>query len=128
MPTKEEVAFRLAQSHYSVEPGIVRIHRLVRDDREDDDPTEPIKLLEVNEDSLPLGIRAVYFRAHPASGIIYPSSIVEVTPEEFEALSRGDGGLSLPTGWRLGDPIDRTPSVEILTVWHGARAEPEILG
>jgi hypothetical protein len=110
MPTKEEVAFRLAQSHYVVEPGITQIYRLVKEDLEEEQPDEPVKLLEVSEDSLPVGIRPVYFRPHLPSGIVYSSAIVEVTPAEFDRLGRDDGGLRLPAGWRLGSPIEKAPA------------------
>ena len=66
-----------------------------------------MKLLEVSEDSLPVGIRPVYFRPHPPSGVVYSTAIVEVTPEEFDRLGRDDGELQLPAGWRLGCPIEK---------------------
>jgi hypothetical protein len=110
IPTKEEVAFRLAQSHYVVEPGITQIYRLVKEDHEEEQTDEPVKLLEVSEDSLPVGIRPVYFRPHPPSGIVYSTAIVEVTPAEFDRLGRDNGGLQLPIGWRLAYSVERAPT------------------
>jgi hypothetical protein len=110
MPTKEEVAFRLAQSHFAVEPGISMIFRLLSEEARENEPREPVKLLEVNEDSIPVGIRPVYFRPHSASGIVFPSAIIEITPEEFDQLSRGDATHRLPPGWRIGYPIERSTS------------------
>lgn len=112
MPTREEVANRLAQAHYAVEPGMTQIYRVVREGGEEDAADEPIKLLEVNQDTLPLGIRPVYFRPHPASGIDFPSAIIEVTPAEFESLTRGDVNLRLPSQWSLDSLIPRATAPE----------------
>ena len=43
-------------------------------------PNEPIKLLEVNENTVPAGIMPIQFGPSPASGLNYPTIIVEVTP------------------------------------------------
>jgi hypothetical protein len=105
MPTKEQVAIFLAQRHYEIESGVTQIYRL--NDRVDVEgsPTEPIKLLEVNENTVPSGIVPIQFGPNPAIGIHYPSVIVEVTPEEFQRIQTED--LPLPGGWRLGNPIPR---------------------
>jgi hypothetical protein len=113
MPTKDEVASRLAQAHYIVEPGITRIVRLVKDGDAEADPSEPIKLLEVNDSSLPLGMRPIYFRPHMASGIVYPSVIVEITPEEYDRFVCGDDQLRLPEGWSVGVSIEREPVPQV---------------
>ena len=107
---KEEVAFRLAQSHFAVEPGILKIFRLLNEEARENEPGEPVKLLEVNDDTIPVGIRPVYFRPHSASGIVFPSAIVEITPEEFAQLGCGDNAHRLPPGWRIGYPIERSTS------------------
>ena len=105
LPDKGAVAQRLAQAHYSVEPGVMRIFRVVGDAAQENDPREPIKLLEVNSDTVPAGILPVYFGPHNASGILYPSVVIEVTPEEYELISRGQ--LTLPNGWALGPELPR---------------------
>lgn len=97
--SKEAVAQRLAEAHYVIEPGIELIVRLVTSPEREADPSEPIKLLEVNHDTTADGIRPVFFGPHAASGIFYPSVIVEVTPEEFDQIRRDPA--SLPNGWRL---------------------------
>ncbi len=97
--SRDSVARRLAESHFRVDPGIVRIFRLVRRGQEDDQ-TEPIKLLEVNRETAMTGIQPIRFGPHPASGTCYPSIIVEVRPEEFELIV--EGKLALPDGWVLG--------------------------
>jgi len=102
---KDEVAERLAHAHYQLEPTIRLIRRLVADPAREADPDEPIKLLEVNDATTPDGIRPVYFAPHPASGIIYPSLIVEITPQEYDQIMKNNS--LLPHDWQLGEVIDR---------------------
>lgn len=102
--SKDAVAARLAQSHYRVDPSITRIVRIVAPGREDD-AAEPIKLLEVNAQTPANGIVPVGFGPHAASGVYYPSVIVEVRPEEFEQIQRGN--LPLPGVWELGEEISQ---------------------
>ncbi len=87
----------LARAHYAVEPGLRAIYRL--------DGPDPhgfrIKLLEVNEHTIPTGIVPVGFPAHPASGLHFPSVVIEVTPQEYEAIQHKQ--LSLPAGWEIRD-------------------------
>ena len=64
-------------------------------------PKEPIKLLEVNVNTVPVGIDPIYFGAHSGSGIYYPSVIVEITPDEFKQLKAGR--IRLPYKWRIGE-------------------------
>jgi len=47
----------------------------------------------------------IQFGPDPASGIHYPTVIVEVTPEEFQRIQMRE--LELPQGWMLADPIPR---------------------
>jgi hypothetical protein len=96
-----EEAAALARAHYAIEPGLRAVYRL-----EGPDPTDPrIKLLEVNEQTVPTGIVPVGFAAHPASGLHYPSVVIEVTPQEYEALEQGS--LTLPYGWKVRDSYER---------------------
>ena len=97
--SRDGVARTLAESHYRVDPAIRRVMRLLAPLNEDS-PSEPIKLLEVNEETSMSGVVPVYFGAHAASGVFFPSVIVEVRPEEFEQICGGQ--LPLPNGWKLG--------------------------
>ncbi len=105
MTTKDEEARKLAEAHYEVEPGMTRIFRLIGDPNAKARPDEPIKLLEVNENSVPVGIMPLGFGPAPSYGIHYPSIIVEVTPEEFEKIRADE--LALPHGWTVGDMFPR---------------------
>lgn len=97
---KDVVAKRLAAAHREADPGITAIFRLEAPGREDD-PAEPIKLLEVNPNTTASGIMPVGLSAHAPSGIFFPSIIVEVRPTEWEQLRARQ--LVLPHGWRLFD-------------------------
>ena len=106
--SKDTAAEYLAQAHYAVEPGIRLIVRLESSPDAESSSKEPIKLLEVNENTTTDGIRPVFFGAHPASGVPYPSVIVEVTPGEYEEIRRRPS--LLPNGWRLGREVGRAPA------------------
>jgi hypothetical protein len=100
----------LAKRHYEIEEGVTQIF-ILQDRAEADvvragpakDPV--IRLLEVNENTPPSGIVPLGFAPHPASGIHFPSVIVEVTPQELNEIKANR--LSLPNGWVIGPLIPR---------------------
>ena len=99
MKTKDEVARELAEAHRKFEPDITRIQRITT--TEEENPNEPVKLLEVNPETPPSGIVPVAFGA--VNGLPYPSVVVEVTPDEYDRLKGGE--LTLPAGWALGETL-----------------------
>jgi hypothetical protein len=103
VPSKDQVADTLAQAHYTVELGIQQIIRLLSAEEQDD--SEPIKLLVVNANTVPGGIQPLFFGPQNANGILYPSMIIEITPEEYQQLQAG--ALRLPNNLRLGQEIRR---------------------
>lgn len=105
MKDREDVAKRLAQAHYRIEPAITQIFTIWDKPEYETLPNSPIKLLEVNENTIPSGIMPLRFDPVPASGISYPSVIVEVTPDEYEKIQNHE--LKLPEGWRIGIPLPR---------------------
>lgn len=104
MNTKEQTAAELARAHFSVEPGILAIYRVVAGSRERDED-EPIKLLEVNERTPPAGILPVHFGPDPQAGIHHAAVVIEVTPEEYDRLRKGE--LCLPNDWSLDEELPR---------------------
>ncbi len=94
--SKDDVARELVDLHFRVEPALSRIYR-IRSEREDD-PREPIKLLEVNANTVPTGTVDTFAFA-PTKDIPVPTVIAEVTPEEHQQLR--EGKLPLPRGWSL---------------------------
>lgn len=108
MPDIDEETRELARRHYAVEVGVKDIFVL----RDTGDATAlpggspcagSIKLLEVNENTVPAGIAPIKFGPAPASGIHFSTVIVEVTPEEFQRIQTRE--LRLPAGWEIGDRI-----------------------
>lgn len=100
MLNKEQIALGLAQAHRETEPMISRIVRLLGDQEEQ--PTDPIKLLEVNPATSPSGIVPIAFSPDPPS-VPYPSVVIEVTEDEFDRIQGGE--LGLPWGWRIGPTL-----------------------
>lgn len=96
---KDDLARQLAHWHSTSEQSITMIVRL-KSDNEDED-SEPIKLLEVNTETVPSDIVPVMFG--PSTDVPCPSLVVEVTPEEYEKIQKHE--LTLPDDWRLGDVL-----------------------
>lgn len=104
---KTAVAKELAKKHYQAEAGLQKVIRLTGSAEVEVRPYEPIKLLEVNANTVPSGVLPVRFGPAPASGIPYPSVIVEVSPDEFSKIQSHD--LQLPKGWFLGEELPKPP-------------------
>jgi len=82
--SKLEAAKSMAKAHSLVEPNLKRVCLI--EPLDNDDPNDPIKLLEVVEGTLEMGIEPVAFTADPARGIEYPSIIVEISPDEYQEI------------------------------------------
>jgi hypothetical protein len=100
--SKLETAKSLAKAHFGVEPNLKRICLLEPADNQD--PDDPIKLLEVVEGTIERGIEPVAFTADPAHGIEYPSIVVEISPTEYEAIRDGKLGFG-NFHWTLGEEL-----------------------
>jgi|GEM_PF-929331 len=107
---KEEVRKRLARAHYTYEPSITEIFTICSNPAYEALSSEPIKLLEVNSNTIPSGIMPLGFDPAPASGIPFSSVIIEVTPDELEKIRRQE--LKLPDGWYLGALVPRDDDPE----------------
>lgn len=109
MPTEQErrneAAKKLAEAHFEIEDGISQIFRITQQVDVEVTPSEPIKLLEVNANTVPSGIMPIGFGPALAIGVPYPSVILEVTPEEFNSINAHQ--LLLPPGWEIGPEIQR---------------------
>ena len=105
---KARVAKDLAKRHYESETGLTKIIRLSGGAEVEVTALEPIKLLEVNENTFASGIRPLQFGPAPASGVMFPSVIVEVTPDEFNKIQTEE--LKLPRGWVLGEELPKPPA------------------
>lgn len=96
--SKNEVARDLARWHFFADPTITEIYWIRTGDAQEERDDEPIKLLEVSEESSETGsIDAFLFT--PRGEITFPSVVAMVTPREL-VLVQNDL-LDLPEGWNL---------------------------
>jgi hypothetical protein len=99
---KSDTARNLAKAHFANEPNLKHIHLL--EPVNEDDPRDPIKLLEVVEGTLERGIEPIAFPANPGRGIDYPVLIIEVSPKEYEDIR--NNVLTLKShGWSMGSEL-----------------------
>ena len=96
------VATELAHRHFDLVQGVEQIFLLKKTGTESSS-TEPIKLLEVNRETVACGIMPVYFG--PSREVPYPLVVLDVTPREFNRLRKGK--LTLPDGWKIGREIPK---------------------
>jgi hypothetical protein len=106
--SKDLAAKTLAQKHFEIEEGLTHIFRLKGPAEVEANESEPIKLLEVNDATVPSGVMPLHFGAIPSSGIPYASVIVEVTPSEYEQIVAKK--VQLPKGWTIGEELSKTES------------------
>lgn len=97
--SKLDTAKQLAKAHFDIDGDVKHIYLLEPLNEKDD--KDPIKLLEVVEGTLELGVEPIVFAADPGRGIEYPSLIVEVSPAEYEDRRRLGAALK-SRGWKLG--------------------------
>jgi hypothetical protein len=100
--SKLETAESLAKGHFRVEPNLKHIHLIEPVD--DQDPNDPIRLLEVVEGTIERGIEPIGFTADPARGIEYPSIIVEISPAEYNSVRNGRVRIA-DRDWTIGKEL-----------------------
>jgi hypothetical protein len=103
---KADTAKELARRHYGIEEGLTNVFRYSSGSaRVEAVPAEPIKFLEVNAATIPTGVMPLQFGPVPASGIHFPSVIIEVTPDEYQRVQSRE--LKLPSGWDLSEELPK---------------------
>ncbi|MEY3210811.1 MAG: hypothetical protein RIT28_1292 [Pseudomonadota bacterium] len=91
--SKDEVAEALIAYHFRIEPGMIEIYRL--DDP--DDAEAPIRLLEVNQETIGTDAEIISFGFAPSERVPFSTVVAEITPSELDQLRvRG-----FPQGWDL---------------------------
>ena len=96
MPTKDEIAQKLIDWHFEVEPEITEVYRFIAPD--EDNVSEPIKLLEVTEATMTVG-SVMPFGFGATEEIPYRSVVATITPEEMQQIINRE--IPLPKGWDL---------------------------
>src|SRR3712207_3958148 len=87
-----EVAEELAQAHKREDPATTEVYVSEAQDE--------VRLVEVSGSlgkGTPSEVLPFRFAARPDLGVHYPSVVVLLSPEEWEAVKRGE--LKLPSGW-----------------------------
>jgi hypothetical protein len=100
--TKTQVIQWLVEHHFQIEDGLERV--VVIHGPGFADPREPIKLLEVNANTIATG-SVEPFSFSPTSDVPFVTEIAEITPEEYTKLQKRE--LAMPEGWPLEDAEDR---------------------
>lgn len=100
--TKLETARKLAKAHRRVDSDLKRVYLL--EPLKAEDQREPIKLLEIVEGTLEVGVKPISFAPDPDRGIEYPCVIVEISPKEYKDKRRLETDLGTH-GWRLGTEL-----------------------
>lgn len=108
LTNKDDVTKYLAKCHFEIAPDTVEILRIKGDNEES--PTEPIKLIEVNDDTFPTDkVEPFYFG--PVIDIPYSTQTAIVTGAEMDKIRNGE--IALPSGWKLdGADILKPEDVE----------------
>jgi hypothetical protein len=96
MVDKDAAAEALITVHFEVEPGLRSVYRILSE--REAEPDEPIKLLEVNENTIETG-RVEPFGFAATSDSSYACVIAEVSPDELEQLQRKL--IPMPSNWSL---------------------------
>lgn len=102
---KDLAAKELAKRNYDLELGLVHVFRLNSNVETEAQPTEPIKLLLVNEATVSSGVLPLHFGPAPEIGIPYPSIIIEVIPDEYEMIKNNQ--IKLPWGWKIMEELPK---------------------
>jgi len=97
--TKRETANILAKAHFEIEPFLKKIFLL--EPINEQEPDEPIKLLEIVDGTLERGLEPISFSSDPERGINYPSIIIEISPKEYQNVCEGKLNLN-DRGWKIG--------------------------
>jgi hypothetical protein len=94
--TKDQAAEALIERHFEIEPGLVQVFRILADSEEG--VGEPIKLLEVNRDTVSTGEVEAFMFSRSAD-VPFNTVIAEVTEADLALIQAG--ALKLPSGWSL---------------------------
>ncbi len=99
---KEKIKYakKLSSIHANLEDTISGIAYIQSGSEEN--PDEPIKLLEINSATAPSGFFPVVFG--PSEKIPYKSTLVELTPKEAQELEKGNL-RDWPKDWQIGEWI-----------------------
>jgi hypothetical protein len=102
--SKLDAAKKLAKQHFKVEPALKKVFLV--EPLKEDDPREPIKLLEIVHGAVERGIEPIAFPSNVGTGVPFPSMIIELSPREFKELKLKNFHFGI-SGWKLGAELSR---------------------
>lgn len=100
MLTRDEAARELVDWHYTIDPRMTQVIRLLS--ANEDDAKEPLKFLEASPDAIESGV-VTTFTFGPADDFPYSMRLANITPEEMEQVRRNE--IPLPEGWSLENSV-----------------------
>jgi len=110
--SKLHTARKLARAHFKVEPHLRYV--AILEPLRDDDPKDPIRLLEVVEGTIERGFQPVAFAPSEANGIEYPSLVIEISPSEYRSAKKNGMVRLGDTDWEIGEEIRRARASQVL--------------
>lgn len=93
---KDEAAALLIEWHFHIEPHLREVFRILSDNENADG--EPIKLLAINEATIPTGSIEPFMFAGTEE-VPFTTVIAEITPDELAVFR--DDPRAFPVGWSL---------------------------
>jgi hypothetical protein len=106
--SKLQTARNLARAHFQAEPHLECV--AILEPLREEDPREPIRLVEVVDGTIERGIEPIAFPPNPARGLDYPLWIIELSPNEYRPV-RADGKVRFrEQEWEIGEEIPRAQS------------------
>jgi hypothetical protein len=97
---KDRAARELIEWHYQIEPELELVYRVIADN--EDDPREPIKLVEINAAAISTGKFSAFGFA-PTQDFAYPTIIAELTREGLDSLLEQG---KIPPDWDLDSAVE----------------------
>jgi hypothetical protein len=90
MRDRREAVEELIKQHFNIEPSLTTVYRFIS--KNEDSPEEPIKLLEVVEDTFETN-RVDFFVFPPSKNIPYSTMTATVSGKEMQKVISGKIGL-----------------------------------
>jgi hypothetical protein len=101
---RDAITRAFGEKQYEFGEHITQVYS-INSDGDFQNPSTPIRILQVNTETIPIGLQPIRFGPSPASGIEHPYVIIEVTPDEFTKVQKREEPYVLPYAWTLGDLI-----------------------
>ena len=102
---RDAITRSFGEKQYEFGQHITKVYSINSDRDDFRNTSTPIRILQVNSETIPTGVLPLRFGPVPALGIHHPYVIVEITPDEFTKVEKKE--MPLPHGWTLGRLIPK---------------------